>query len=519
MILKDFKLQKEHPDKYDVVHPSGKTISVSKKGLTDKAHGMIKSLKSVENFDEGGGVPDPTPTPIILDPNRLPVGQAPEPSPMPAQQPAWQPKPVFTPSPTDVLPGQSPTNQELTKGDQSSGGNDPQAAVSSAQNNSFEQEKQALFAQAGAHKKQAGEEREAFNDLAVKQLALPSQQDIQTKYDARDKELEQAFQSGKIDPDRYIHNMGTGSKIAAGIGLLLGGVGAGLTHGRNVAADMLQSSINADIDAQKNDQSKTMNLWKMNREALGSDLAANLATQNQMYTGLKYKLMQAAGQTNNVVAQQAAMAGAAQIDQKRQMNNAILGFQHVLTGQAGAGGEQNFINNMNAAQRLSPEMAKDAADKYIPNIGITRTKVDKEDRDTFASLDNLQKQIDKAKAFAAEKGTTLGFGTKATQEANDIQNQLQLEVGNLVNLKRINEFEAHKYTDMIQNPGAWNTGKALQSFNDFESAINEKKKSEMNKLGVMPFQKAPVNNQALSWAKANPQDPRSAQILQKLGAK
>ena len=56
--------------------------------------------------------------------------------------------------------------------------------------------------------------------------------------------------------------------------------------------DAVNMGINRDIDAQKNSQERAGNLWKMNRQALGDDLSADLATKNQMLTGVKYKLEQ-----------------------------------------------------------------------------------------------------------------------------------------------------------------------------------------------------------------------------------
>lgn len=63
------------------------------------------------------------------------------------------------------------------------------------------------------------------------------------------KELEDP--KNKVDPNRYFGSMSTSGKIATGIGLLLGGIGAGLTGKNNLASDYIDNQIKNDIEAQK----------------------------------------------------------------------------------------------------------------------------------------------------------------------------------------------------------------------------------------------------------------------------
>lgn len=145
---------------------------------------------------------------------------------------------------------------------------------------------------------------------------LPSANDIAAQFKKKDDVLYQAYVSNKLDPKRYVHSLNTAQKIGAGIGLILGGVGSGLTGQPNLAAKMIEDNINRDVDAQKNSQDQTMNLWKMNREEYGNDLAANLQTQNQLLLGTKSQLMQAASAAKGPLAQANAQGANALIDQK-----------------------------------------------------------------------------------------------------------------------------------------------------------------------------------------------------------
>jgi hypothetical protein len=63
--------------------------------------------------------------------------------------------------------------------------------------------------------------------------------------------LESIYQNASIDPENYVKNLGVSGKVATGIGLVLSGMGSGLTGQPNMAMQVLQNNINRDIDAQK----------------------------------------------------------------------------------------------------------------------------------------------------------------------------------------------------------------------------------------------------------------------------
>lgn len=67
------------------------------------------------------------------------------------------------------------------------------------------------------------------------------------------------YQSAKLDPDRYWASMSTGGKISSAIGMILGGLGAGLSHGPNLAMAVIDKAIDRDIDAQKLEIGKKQN--------------------------------------------------------------------------------------------------------------------------------------------------------------------------------------------------------------------------------------------------------------------
>jgi len=72
-------------------------------------------------------------------------------------------------------------------------------------------------------------------------------------------EMFSKYASGQVDPNRYWSNMSTGGKISSAIGMMIGGIGAGLSHAPNLAAGVIENAINRDIDAQKMDLAKQAN--------------------------------------------------------------------------------------------------------------------------------------------------------------------------------------------------------------------------------------------------------------------
>lgn len=86
-------------------------------------------------------------------------------------------------------------------------------------------------------------------DQQVRQDKLMAQIDKEHA-EVQDKVREQY--NKKIDPERYWNSKSTGAKILAGIGMVLGGMGGGMTKtGRNPALEQINKAINDDIDAQK----------------------------------------------------------------------------------------------------------------------------------------------------------------------------------------------------------------------------------------------------------------------------
>lgn len=176
----------------------------------------------------------------------------------------------------------------------------------------------------------------------------------QKQYDAEVKgfmgEFDRAvddFKNAKIDPQRFWNSRSDGQKVSAMVGLILGGIGSGLTGGPNQALQVIEKAIDRDFEAQRMEMGKKQNLVAMLHQKFGTMDAAQNAFR-------MYKAAEISAYANKTAAQlggaQARMH-AAQIEQsaaqfatqnamalaQMKMNYGFM--QSVLGGQGGAGGQ------------------------------------------------------------------------------------------------------------------------------------------------------------------------------------
>ena len=214
--------------------------------------------------------------------------------------------------------------------------------------------------------------------LGKAQAAISNQgasglQKIQSTFDDNAKVLndkinavETAAANGHIDPNRFFAKESTGSQIASGIGLILGGIGAGLTHGQNPVLEMITNAINRDVDAQKADLNNKHSLVAAYQHDLGNrEDAAKMATAS--LTNQTVNKLNAAAANAQTPIQAAAAQQAAGIlkQQVAQTVGGLAAKQTLLGGVSGPEGTtgQAPANNIDPAIKINylvpePQRAK-----------------------------------------------------------------------------------------------------------------------------------------------------------------
>lgn len=509
MDLSNFSLLKEGDDHYEIGHPNGKKLTIKKAGMSEKAHAAIKKLAcggEVQNYDDGGGVAPPEPV----------ASAAPQDVPEDTSQ-----------SPQQMMQGLQANPQIQVQGQQASdsaGGGEIPAPQAQAPADPLVQQKYDQAALLDKEAKQiqnsAGQEQKINNDAvgflkdySAKADAMQSPQDVVNGYKAKDDALMQSYLNDKIDPNRYYKNMSTGSRIASAIGLLFSGFGSGITGQPNIALGELNKAVDNDIDAQKNEQGKNLNLFKMNQEALGNDVQAQAATQNQLYTGVQAKLQMAALQAKNPATQLKAQQMINDIEQQKIQNRMRLGLLSQTEG--GQSGQPGLLK-ADPAQLVPDMVPKEQQSKVFDEISKAQ------------HVAKNQNQMLDLYDQAANQNTVLRTGAGYIRTPASILS-LQALGDPLIHDQdgRVNEFEKKDYNNLLPQPGDTDA-KIAEKRKGFIQFMNNKAEAptakgfgiDLNRFSntnTNTFQAQPKSAQFTAWAKANPGDPRAQSWLRQNG--
>lgn len=237
-----------------------------------------------------------------------------------------------------------------------------------------------------------------------------SQQEILQKKTAADDAFLAELQNpdSKIDSNKLWGNASTGNKVLANIGILLSGLGSGLTGTPNMAVQNINRLIDQDIDAQKNDQSRKMNLWKVNRARFDSDLETQLAMKNQ-YLALAQATLQKSGAafTGQQAKSATNMAGA--LAQKEMAQNRFIGSMLNQTSESTGGAAPNtdeayakHLATLTTLANQYPQLhgaVKELQSKYWPGHGTFTKPIDTKQLERLANMEDVIKLTKKAIDF------------------------------------------------------------------------------------------------------------------------
>ncbi len=218
---------------------------------------------------------------------------------------------------------------------------------------------QAMGAELEAHAAQAQQANIASADKNF--------QDQLGQLNNESQKLETDIAHGHIDPNHYVDTMSGGQKVATAIGLALGGIGSGLTHGPNVAAQFLQQQMQRDMQAQQANINSKNNLLRANLAMTGNMRAAQAMTMANLTSMYQAKIQQAAAQSQ---APQ-AMANAQYLNGQMNMQKGQFLIQAGLAGAAGNG---------QLPAQYRPFLPKDLQERSVelPNghVGLAPTAAD-----------------------------------------------------------------------------------------------------------------------------------------------
>lgn len=277
-----------------------------------------------------------------LPPIEMPQGQAPE-------------------AGTPAEPGQSPqVSAQAPQGV----GNDPYGteATMGAFTQGLRETKAGLAGEAKAIGAQGQQEAQVLENRAAEEKS--DQADYQSNYNQIDgmrNELQEAIRNQKINPRNYIDSMTTGGRITTALGLILGGMGGGLTHQGNPALDFLNKQIDRDIQSQQAELGKKENLLAANMKQFGNLRDATDATRIMKNDMVSFQMKQIASRTQDQLAKSRMLQAAGKIDMDTAQMQGSMAMRRTLLGGVTSG----QVDPAKVVNLLIPEGQRAEANKEL----------------------------------------------------------------------------------------------------------------------------------------------------------
>ncbi len=373
--------------------------------------------------------------------------------------------------------------------------------------------------QAAAIAHQAEFEHKARAEQAAKMQELGNH--FKTEVDsimAERKGFMDDIKNSHIDPQHYMGSMSTTGKVATGIGLMLGGLGAGLAGGTNQAMDFLNKQIDRDIDAQKAELGKKETLLSANFKQFGNLKEAMDMTRIQMNDMLANQIGDSAARSKGEQAQAIAKQAQGQIYAQNYQHAMSLAMQRTMMNGNGGSNVENKILMYKMMGKL--DMAKHFEDRYVPELSKTQTAnqaIAGEDKTAITKHRDFDSALDAVKD-ALDKGR---YGhpydmNRAAAAASYLQGAMR--DANFGGGKWV-ESEQPLFDALISGRPLNLQEKVLGTESNKLDNLRELNRGKMNvlrtKYGFEPDRGA--NSQYLDWAKKNPRDPRAKVILERGG--
>lgn len=339
---------------------------------------------------------------------------------------------------------------------------------------SYTQQQNALSAGAAAAAAGAKKSADALGELYQQSQVLDAQK--QQNEANRQEQLKQIqttlqqkmddYANMSIDPNKanVFVNGSTGQKIGAGIALALGGIGSGLSGQPNLALQVINTAIDRDIDAQKNNIQKAGNAVTMQSnvyhdmlQTFGDERAAEAATKATLLQTAQIQLQQYTEQYKAPQLQANAAAMGAELERQKQQNILQLN-QGMLANQAlmqiaspqgqNGGPPAKLLSNGSVPMTPNPAanifLSKDQKETFVPGLGFANTK------------ENAEKASETA---AAANESTMAIDALASGDYGGILNSLPFTPGGATQRAKaevLRTFIIGKLKDTIHGKGVLN---------------------------------------------------------------
>lgn len=500
--LGHFKKAHEDHKSATLAHPNGHKIVIAKASLNPKLKKQLAGLP--QHFDDGGMA---QPQEIPIDTNPSPPSEEDLASSFQQAQPQMQApdQPAAVPQP-EASPARAPAADNVAAptvppvGTNISGG--------------LEKYEKGLQSGYEAAKQQGQLEQQAVQSNAAER------QNLLNTYNEKSKDIDtdiantlSDIKNGHIDPNHYISNLSTAGKISTAIGLILGGIGGGLTHQENPAMKFLNDQIGRDIESQKADLGKKETLLSAYYHKFGNLRDATTMTQSVLAANQIDKMKDIAAKTAEPAAKARLLEAAGQIEMQYGPQLQQMKIRQSLQDALQKGG-----SNIDPAQLVPHLVPADHQKQAFSEIERAQ--------DTKRMSGAILKSFDDATKENTILKTGAGF-LRTPGSVYALHQAMQPTFKDLEGTVRQAAMD-NTFKNITPAPG------------DSQHTIDTKKQALMDYLKSKtsaPTAKAygidldrfgststnpvvglpPQQQQYVQWARQNPNDPRAAIVLKKLG--
>lgn len=473
--MNHYKVKKEHPDHFEVHDErDGRTFKVAKKNL-GSLEGKVRKMWQAGEVESPDDEQTSAPNIFPVEGNDASIQSAPAPL-----ESSWNPNMQVSAPQTGPFPGanmappetfaQANPNMQVAEKPETKGSPSrenpntvaptfgqeaamqktsvPTGSVSSDNAASSGDVIKAIQQGAKAQQEAAAAQSKIAADNAkqMQDLQAAGQQKF-AAIDAENKQLQDDIAASKIDPHRMWSNASTGNKILAGIGVLLSGIGSGMSGQKNMAMEVINKAIDADVQAQTAELGKKQNLLSMNYRKYGDLQAAQSATASQLSSVAQSQIAAASARAGSAQAQSSAAIAIAQLKQQEAQRNQALAMDAAKTEIFNQGGSQN----------LTPAMAESLAPGRWVNtpagIKIAKTPDDaKKLADATQVMSTLDSSLKEMEKFNKTVGTTWG-GSSNSKTAERLKTDLALQLKDLYQLGVLSEKDGEMLDKVVPNIG------------------------------------------------------------------
>lgn len=281
-----------------------------------------------------------------------------------------------------------------------------------------------------------------------------------------------------IDPRRVWSNMSTGNKIAAGVGIMIGGIHTIGNNPSNGALDAINKAVNDDINSQKEQKNS---LWNANLMKYKNAQVADAATRLQINGMLQGTLAKTAAQSQSVQAQAAVKTGIAALQMQAVPYAQQIAQYHTLGQMMGTGSQGGGM----PTGSLPPMMAEKYGKQMVDSGGKTYLAKTEKGAEEINKMQTLYRPIVDDVNLIKGLGSSALIDPDARSRAQAAMNRIAMNLNEFNGYKRFTDTDKDTIQHMFNDPSAiksifTNQGATADTLKSLQTKLESEKANSLH---------------------------------------